>query len=63
MPKRETVEIIYEMRKITPMLEEASSYGLLSEVIAFSLLAMQENSSLTLSEAFEAGMQEWDLRA
>jgi hypothetical protein len=59
MPKKETVDMISEMRRMQSMLEQAASYGMTSEVIAFALDAMKNKPSLSLSEALACGCEDW----
>lgn len=48
-----------EMKVISVLLDEALENGLELEVIYAALKVMQEDNSLTPSQAFQEGMNEW----
>jgi hypothetical protein len=48
-----------ELKAISVFLEEAAEYGLEAEVIYTALKYMQEDSSISPSQAIQIGMDEW----
>jgi hypothetical protein len=61
VPTQETIDIITEMRRISPMLIKAAEWGLTCEVVTFALDALKSNPGLSLSEAVSWGCREWDV--
>jgi len=53
--------IIEEMNAVKFTLEESSKYGLEVEVIYFALNAMKKNNNLTVIDALQFGLEEWDI--
>jgi hypothetical protein len=49
------------LRYVTDRLDIVKRYGLVEEVIVYSLRAMKENPELTIEQALEAGCYEWDV--
>ena len=42
-------------------LEVAGDYGLEVEVVLFALIALKDNPKISITEALERGLTEWDL--
>lgn len=55
------MEVKYELGIIDNALTHAAQQGLELEVIWSAFKAIQENPSLTIEEALEVGMGEWDI--
>lgn len=53
------IDMSQEITNIWESLEIVKEYGLLAEVIAYSLKYMKEDPTLTIGEAFNYGVNEW----
>lgn len=53
------MDITYEMNMIEQMLDEANEYGLLTEVVLYSLKAMKEDPKISEFDAIVFGYNEW----
>jgi len=53
-----TSEILDMVKEV---LDQASPFNLEIEVIGFALLALKQNPTLTISQALESGLAEWDV--
>jgi hypothetical protein len=49
------------LEMVKEALSQAGKYNLEIEAIAFALMALKDNPSLTISQALEAGLDEWDI--
>jgi hypothetical protein len=50
-----------ELNAVQTTLKLAESEGLATEVMYFALVAMQSNPILTIQQALQVGLDEWDL--
>lgn len=49
------------MDMVKETLEQSKAYNLEIEVLAFALIALKKDPTLTISQALESGLQEWDI--
>lgn len=52
-------KLTIDMRNISNYLKAASNYGLEVEVVTWALMAMKEDSTLSLDDAMYLGFSEW----
>jgi len=50
-----------ELKYVNQCLEDAGKYSLQVEVVVWALKAMKAHPELTVQEAMERGMEEWDV--
>ena len=59
--KNEIASTTEILNMVNETLEQSKIHGLESEVIGYALIRLKENPTLTISQALEAGLQEWDV--
>lgn len=53
---------LVELDYVSECLRDAGAYDLTTEVVTYALKAMKAHPGLTVQEAMEIGMEEWDVR-
>lgn len=49
------------MESVNDALERAAKYKLQNEVLGSAFMALKENPTLSINDALEVGLQEWDV--